>query len=77
MNIHRIGLSIGPEVVPIIINPSNISRSNYQLLIGPGDNPYNAYIAVTKELSNDCVRYRRSRGHNWLLLPTHPWSLTV
>lgn len=77
MNFHRIGLSIEPEVVPIIINPSDISRSYYQLLIGPGQHPFNAYIAVTKEPCNDCVRYRRIRGGNWLPLPTHPWSLTV
>lgn len=77
MNFHRIGLRIGPKVVPIIVIPCHMYRGNYHLFIGPGDNPYNAYIAVTKELSNDCVRYRRSRGHNWLLLPTHPWSLTV
>lgn len=77
MNFHRIGLSVGPKVIPIIVVPCNTSRSNYQLLIGPGQDPFNAYIAVTKNLSNDCVRYRRIRGDAWLPLPAHPWSLTV
>lgn len=77
MNIHRIGLSIGPDVIPIIINTGNTSLSNYRHLIGPGHHPFDAYIAVTKDLGNDCVYYRRIRGGSWLPIPTHPWSLAL
>lgn len=77
MNIHRIGLSVRSEVLPITINTGNSSRSRYLHLIGPGHHPFDAYIAVTKDPCNDCVYYRRISGGDWLPIPTYPWGFTL